>query len=212
MAAKPPKPKKVAAAAAAAATGANSDDVATLQSDIASFASSLGLSSFNNNNSATNSDPKKPRQNPNHHRTTNKPSSFPKQRPFQTEGNFQNKPSKDLQKLPLVKHSSLSVWHTDAAELEGKVLAGQGGGMGVRDVEEWKLVVEDKRKLGERLLWQYVREYEESRGKTGDMKMLQATQRSGTAADKVSAYSVAVGDNPLANVRALDGILGRFLC
>lgn len=207
MAAKPPKPKR-----ATAGGGANSDDVATLRSDIASFASSLGLSSFNiNNATATNSDPKRPRQNPNHGRTPNKP-SFPKQKPFHPEGNFQNKSSKDLPKLPLVKPSSLSVWHTDAAELEGKVLAGQGGGMGARDAEEWRLVVEEKRKLGERLLWQYVREYEESRGKSGDMKMLQATQRSGTAADKVSAYSVAVGDNPLANVRALDGILGRFRC
>ncbi|KAI4387338.1 hypothetical protein MLD38_005178 [Melastoma candidum] len=204
MAATPPKHKKTAAGA-----GAASDDVANLQSDIASFASSLGLSSFNNSETAaTNSHPKRPRRNPNHHQAPNKPPSLPKQKPFQSEGSFPNKPSKDMPKLPLVKSSSLSSWYADATELEGKVLAGQGRGKEARDEEGWEAVVEEKRKLGERLLWQYVREYEESRGKGGDMKMLQATQRSGTAADKVSAYSVAVGDNPLANVRALDGILG----
>jgi len=37
-----------------------------------------------------------------------------------------------------------------------------------------------------------------------------STQRSGTAADKVSAFSVLVGDNPVANLRSLDALLGKF--
>jgi hypothetical protein len=40
--------------------------------------------------------------------------------------------------------------------------------------------------------------------------MLISTQRSGTAADKVSAFSVLVGDNPVANLRSLDALLGKF--
>ena len=40
--------------------------------------------------------------------------------------------------------------------------------------------------------------------------MLVSTQRSGTAADKVSAFAVLVGDNPIANLRSLDALLGKF--
>ncbi|KAK0596188.1 hypothetical protein LWI29_013478 [Acer saccharum] len=90
---------------------------------------------------------------------------------------------KKLPKLPLVKASNVGVWYVDAEELEKRVCGG---------VEERKKrvvvnfkEVERKRELGERLLWQYVADYEGSRGQTGDIKMLVATQRSGTAADKV---------------------------
>ncbi|KAL2481603.1 CCAAT-binding factor [Abeliophyllum distichum] len=55
---------------------------------------------------------------------------------------------------------------------------------------------------------QYVQEYESSRGQSGNIKMLFATQRSGTAADKVPAFSVLVGDNPVANLRSIDMLLG----
>ncbi|KAL5822285.1 hypothetical protein ACOSQ3_020193 [Xanthoceras sorbifolium] len=113
---------------------------------------------------------------------------------------------KKLPKLPLVKASNLGAWYVDAEELEERVC---GGGEErkkrvVRDLRD----VERKRELGERLLWQYVADYEGSRGQTGDIKMLVATQRSGTAADKVSAFSVMVGDNAVANLRSLDGLLG----
>jgi hypothetical protein len=41
--------------------------------------------------------------------------------------------------------------------------------------------------------------------------MLLATQRSGTNADKVSAFSVLIGDNPVGNLRSLDALLGILL-
>ncbi|KAH9665410.1 CBF domain-containing protein [Citrus sinensis] len=113
---------------------------------------------------------------------------------------------KKMPKLPLVKAGNLGVWYVDAKELEDKVLGGEEKSNSKRVVD--LKYVERKRELGERLLWQYVSDYEGSRGQTGDIKMLAATQRSGTAADKVSAFSVIVGDNPMANLRSLDALLG----
>lgn len=113
---------------------------------------------------------------------------------------------KKLPKLPLVKAGNLGVWYVDAKKLEDKVLGGEEKSNSKRVVDLKD--AERKRELGERLLWQYVSDYEGSRGQTGDIKMLAATQRSGTAADKVSAFSVIVGDNPVANLRSLDALLG----
>jgi len=89
-------------------------------------------------------------------------------------------------------------------------VVGEGNRVEVRNVEQWKAVVEKKRELGERLMVQYAKDYEASRGQSGDIKMLVTTQRSGTATDKVSAFSVMVGDNPIANLRSLDALLGKF--
>lgn len=114
---------------------------------------------------------------------------------------------KNLTKLPLMKASGLGVWYVDAAELEARVV-GEGKRVEARNVQQWKSVVEKKRELGERLMAQYAKDYEASRGQSGDIKMLAATQRSGTAADKVSAFAVMVGDNPIANLRSLDALLG----
>ncbi|KAL4625234.1 hypothetical protein ACB092_05G010400 [Castanea dentata] len=114
---------------------------------------------------------------------------------------------KNLPKLPLMKASGLGVWYVDAAELEARVV-GEGKRVEARNVLQWKSVVEKKRELGERLMAQYAKDYETSRGQSGDIKMLAATQRSGTAADKVSAFAVMVGDNPIANLRSLDALLG----
>ncbi|KAG5008950.1 hypothetical protein JHK87_017465 [Glycine soja] len=114
---------------------------------------------------------------------------------------------RNLPKLPLMKPSGLGVWFEDMAELEGKVI-GEGKKVEVRDVGEWKGFVEKKRELGERLMAQFVQDYESSRGQSSDIKMLVSTQRSGTAADKVSAFAVLVGDNPIANLRSLDALLG----
>lgn len=113
---------------------------------------------------------------------------------------------KKVPKLPLVKAGNLGVWYVDAKKLEDKVLGGEEKSNSKRVVDLKD--AERKRELGERLLWQYVSDYEGSRGQTGDIKMLAATQRSGTAADKVSAFSVIVGDNPVANLRSLDALLG----
>ncbi|XP_057505267.1 protein SLOW WALKER 2-like isoform X1 [Actinidia eriantha] len=114
---------------------------------------------------------------------------------------------KNLPVLPLVKASSLGVWHMDAAELEKKVIGGNLKKVEFRDVEEWKTLVAKKKELAERLLDQYTQDYKASRGQSGDIKMLMATQRSGTVTDKVSAFSVMVGENPIANLRSLDALL-----
>lgn len=119
---------------------------------------------------------------------------------------------KNLPALPLVKASALSVWYEDESELE-KLFGEEGKGkkaVNVKNVEELKRLVEKKMELGERLMWQYAKDYELSKGKSGDMKMVLASQRSGTAADKVSAFSFVVADNPVANLKSLDGLLGIF--
>lgn len=119
---------------------------------------------------------------------------------------------KNLPKLPLMKASTLGIWYDDAAELEAKLI-GTGAGrkkVEFKNVEEWKNLVEKKKEVAERLLAQYVNEYEKVRGQSGDIKMVLATQRSGTGADKVSAFSVLVGDNPIANIRSIDQLIGIF--
>ncbi|MBA0695605.1 hypothetical protein Goari_002218, partial [Gossypium aridum] len=118
---------------------------------------------------------------------------------------------KNLPALPLVKASALSAWYEDESELEKKLFGEEGKGkkaVNVRNVEELERLVEKKMELGERLMWQYAKDYELSKGKSGDMKMVLASQRSGTAADKVSAFSFVVADNPVANLKSLDGLLG----
>lgn len=116
---------------------------------------------------------------------------------------------KNLPKLPLVKSGALAVWYNDAAELEEKLI-GKEKKIEFKDVDEWKSLVEKKKELGEQLLAQYAHEYTSSRGKHGDIKMLYTTQRSGTAADKVSALSVLIGDNAVANLRSIDSLLGNL--
>lgn len=220
-------------------------DVELLKSDIASFASSLGLSTDASVSHSGFNDvdfrktgplkPPKPSKTPNNDKQSfeKKPNNtqIPKtdkntknnQRPkpkapvlsledtnknnvFSKGDKFKNFPA-----LPLVKASALSVWYEDELELEKKVFGEEGKGkkaVEVRNVDEWKRVVEKKRELGERLMWQYAKDYELSKGKSGDMKMVLASQRSGTAADKVSAFSFVVADNPVANLKSLDGLLG----
>uniref|UniRef100_A0A803KQX6 CCAAT-binding factor domain-containing protein n=1 Tax=Chenopodium quinoa TaxID=63459 RepID=A0A803KQX6_CHEQI len=149
------------------------EDVGSIQSDVASFASSLGLASSLPSSGFNDSDfrPKK-------------------KKPEET------------------KTSALETWHVDQGELEEKVMGGaEKKRVEMGNAEEWKSLVANKKELGERLLAQYTLDYEASRGQNGDIKMLIATQRSGTATDKVSAYSVLIGDNPIANMRALDALL-----
>ncbi|GFP99495.1 ccaat/enhancer-binding protein zeta [Phtheirospermum japonicum] len=228
------------------------DDTATLHTDIASFASSLGLlssagetaapsSGFNDSDfrktgpikpqsqspskPKTNSAPKNPqvknrkpdpRRNPkpaeNHKldpRRNPKPSENHKHEPrnINLPSEKEDNRFKNLPKLPLVKSTALSVWYNDAAELEEKLI-GKDKKIEVNNIEEWKVLVEKKKELGERLLAQYAQDYLSSRGQHGDIKMLFTTQRSGTAADKVSALSVLIGDNAVANLRSVDTLLG----
>ncbi|EPS70469.1 hypothetical protein M569_04290, partial [Genlisea aurea] len=114
---------------------------------------------------------------------------------------------KNLPDLPLVKHGSLGVWHRDATELEEKII-GKDKSIEYSRIEEWKSFVETKKEFGQRLLAQYVRDYWSSRGQHNDIKMLVSSLKSGTAADKVSAMSVLIGDNPLANLRSIDSLSG----
>lgn len=211
------------------------NDIERLKSDVASLASSLGLSSSSsgfNDTDFRKSGPLKPLKEPapdkprNDVATTRKDSvgrkhakPNPKLKPnvlsLEETKSWKIDKFKDLPKLPLMKASSLGVWHQDAVELESKIL-GEGkerlnlGEVAQRGVEEWQGVVEKKREVAERLMAQYVQDYEVGRGQSGDVKMLIATQRSGTAADKVSAFSVLVGDNPVANLRSLDALLGNI--
>ncbi|XP_073039989.1 protein SLOW WALKER 2 [Primulina eburnea] len=215
----------------------NLDEAVDLQSDVASFASSLGFPSSGAPSSGFNDadfrkkGPLKPRtQAPNvsyqnrplkekSSQIKNKDSkSYPGRKSVQSPAQnsvlnssnlFREDDSrfKNLPKLPLVKANALGVWYNDVAELEEKVI-GDNKRPEFNSVEEWNTLVEKKKELGERLLVQYTRDYDSSRGKSGDIKMLVATQRSGTAADKVSALSVMVGDNAVANLRSIDMILG----
>ncbi|MED6185358.1 hypothetical protein PIB30_056291, partial [Stylosanthes scabra] len=218
-------------------------DLELIKSDVASFASSLGLStsqSYSGFNDVDFRKPSKPPKNDKKQRdkTAEKPTQQQNNQPPKTKGTGRNngnhekanrfpkpKPKnpvlsledggkergfnrfKNLPKLPLVKASALGVWFEDAAELEAKVV-GEGKKVEVKDLEEWKGFVEKKRDLGERLMAQFAQDYESTRGQSSDIKMLVSTQRSGTAADKVSAFSVLIGDNPVANLRSLDALLG----
>lgn len=218
-----------------------SDSEDILKSDVASFASSLGLSSslpysgFNDSDfrktgplkqSDSSSKPK--------YKSNNKKDIDDKaqaqalrQKKKNPRNQFNVRPKpilsidnnnnwkgfdrfKNLPKLPLVKSSALGVWYVDAAQLEDKVFGEKRRKAEINNVEEWKSVVEKKQDLGERLLAQYANDFETSKGQSGDIKMLTATQRSGTAADKVSAFSVMVAENPLANIKSLDALIGRY--
>lgn len=207
-------------------------EIGALKSDVASFASALGFSSSASPASGFNDvDFRKPgRLKPS--KNKEKPQSFQQRndaqkpqgkknteklklkQPFlKLDGNADTGDRKDkynnLPSLSLVKAGDLSLWYEDASDLEKKVFG--AGGVPINRVGLGnERLFEEKRQLGDRLMWQYAKEYEASRGKSGDMKMLMASQRSGTAADKVSAFSFIIADNPVANLRSLDALLGKF--
>ncbi|KAK7349332.1 hypothetical protein VNO77_06613 [Canavalia gladiata] len=213
------------------------EDVDLLKSDVASFASSLGLSTSQSSSGFNDVDfrkakpnkPSKKQQTPEKAtpQNTQKPKNktWSKKNGPHEKGNAKPEPKapvlsledgnkekgfnkfRNLPKLPLMKASALGVWFEEAVELEAKVVGG-GKRVEISNMEEWKGFVEKKREVGERLMAQYAQDYESSRGHSSDIKMLVSTQRSGTAADKVSAFSVLVGDNPIANLRSLDALLG----
>ncbi|XP_063937574.1 protein SLOW WALKER 2 [Daucus carota subsp. sativus] len=213
--------------------GSDKQEHNALISDVASFASSLGLSSktgplkqskdeLKRDNPVKKMVTKKkkkrrddppllPKHQPNNHKYPKdqpKPRAQPPLAPIDNKNHTFDK-FKNLPKLPLVKASALGVWYVDAAELEDKILgSADKKNVAYKNVDEWKSLVSKKRDLGERLMAQYAQDFEASRGKSGDIKMLTATQRSGTAADKVSAFSVMVGENPVANIKSLDALIG----
>ncbi|XXG53403.1 hypothetical protein AAC387_Pa03g1495 [Persea americana] len=209
----------------------NPNETDLIKSDVASFASSIGLSSSSlpkssfDDSDFRKSGPLKPTKtpkplppktppssrNPKFQKRTQNPSHHSRPNPlFDSSKSPQNRTNgQDLPKLPLMKASALSgQWHVDAAELESKVL-GEGGGrnIGDRNVKEVMRLAPEKKGLAQRLLEQYANDYESSRGTSGDIRLVAATQRSGTAKDKVAAFTCMVDDNPIANVRSLDALL-----
>ncbi|XP_071716920.1 protein SLOW WALKER 2 [Rutidosis leptorrhynchoides] len=214
-------------------TSNNINNDADLQSEVATFASSLGLSSSLPSSGFNDADFRKPNKNPkpnpnpktdviknktkfnNNNMKSTTQSSQPQPKPkFHTHFTVDNSKAfdkyKNLPKLPLMKANSLGVWYSDAEELESKLI-GTGSNrkkVEFKNVEEWKELVDKKKEVAERLLAQYVHDYEQSRGHSGDIKMVLATQRSGTVTDKVSAFSVLVGDNPIANIKSVDALIG----
>nr|CAN61791.1 hypothetical protein VITISV_015796 [Vitis vinifera] len=207
----------------------NPESMELIRNEVASYASSIGLSSslpssgFNDSDFRKTGTLKAPKT-PKLLKDSSKPEDFPQKTQKRREQNQKPKPKvfesaldqnkgfdrfKNLPKLPLVKASVLGVWYVDAAELEAKVFGKEGKKkLEAKSVEEWKVVVARKREVAERLMAQYVQDYESPKGQSGDIKMLVTTAKAGTAADKVSAFSVMVGENPIANLRSLDALLG----
>ncbi|XP_058108729.1 protein SLOW WALKER 2 [Magnolia sinica] len=203
----------------------NPDSIDLLQSEIASFASSIGLSSSQNPPSTgfDDSDFKKtgpikppkadkpprpklqtqPAVDKNHH-------PRPKHRPpLLAQPSVHESNSQDLPKLPLMKAvRELGCWYVDEAELESKVLGNGGSGGSTKlDVEKVRRLAEEKRRVGERLLVQYANEYEKVSMKDGEMRMAKDMQKKGTAVDKVVASTTIVTANPIANLRSVDALL-----
>ncbi|XP_047341248.1 protein SLOW WALKER 2 [Impatiens glandulifera] len=205
------------------------DDEDLLKSDVANFASSLGLASSLPSSGFDDSDfrktgPLKPNKQPSEKKQAKQqpaskapekkektePNSTGVSRVFPVDDSKSFDRFKNLPKLPLAKANTLGVWYVDAAELEEKVLGNdvKNKKAEFKNVQEWKGVVAKKKELAERLLAQYGADFQSSTAKSGDIKMLLKTQRSGTASDKVSAFSVLVGENPIANIRSLDALIG----
>jgi len=119
-----------------------------------------------------------------------------------------NGTAKKLPKLPLMKPSSLSSpWYANASSVEAKLVPADAKSSANLTKPALEALLQTKRQLAQRLMDQYVSEYEISSGKSADMRMVSMAQKSGTTADKVAAITVLVQDNPLANIKALDTIL-----
>ncbi|KAJ7942469.1 CCAAT/enhancer-binding protein zeta [Quillaja saponaria] len=153
----------------------NPQDMQVLKSDIASFASSLGLSSSQPSSGFNDVDFRKTgslkHKKPTRERKTAKePKPEDTQKPKDKNldnGNVNHQKPKpkppvlslddggnkargfdkfrNLPKLPLIKANAVGVWYVDAAELEKKVI-GEGKRVGLENVEEWKSFVEKRRR------------------------------------------------------------------
>ncbi|KAK6914638.1 CCAAT-binding factor [Dillenia turbinata] len=168
----------------------NSQDIKAIKSEVASFASQLGLSSSSLPTSGFDvsdfrkSGPLKSRRqaqpkpnssnNKNEKQKQQQPPPKPTKKPFPTiDQSKQNNKFKNLPRLPLMRASSLA-----------STRAWRSGRIWLRRRRNWA-----------RLLAQYTHDYESSKGQSGDIKMVVATRHSGTAADKVSAFSVLVASS-----------------
>jgi ribosome biogenesis protein MAK21 len=205
------------------------EDMDLLKSDVATFASSLGLvagagdpaGGFDDSDFRKSGPMKKPPKPPSEqsHQTTEntanphqnpKPSKKP--HPLELHGPLTTaKPGSVTTNYPLMKAAALSgQWYTDADELEAKVLGARKQAPPAVGLQEMQRMVERKRELAEKLMVQYAREYDTVRRGHGDLKLLEISAKSGTSADKVSAFTCLVEDNPIANIRALDSLFGEL--
>lgn len=229
MAEPTPKSKRTKKAKKPSAREGDGEDMDTLKSDVATFASSLGLlpGAGDSNGGFDDSDFRK--SGPMY-----KSSKFPSKQPHQKPDNTANphlnpRPTKKPHPLelrdsyaatkpgavntnyPLMKAAALSgQWYTDADELEARVLGGRKQVPPAVGLQEMQRIVERKRELAEKLMLQYAREYDAVRRGHGDLKLLDISAKSGTSADKVSAFTCLVEDNPIANMKALDSLLGMI--
>lgn len=207
------------------ADGGEEEDIDAIKSDVASFASSLGLLPAAGNSSGFDdsdfrksgpiSAPKPPKQHPQTPEaapnTTTPPNPKPtkKPHPLELHGPHTAATTSAATNYPLVKAGALSgQWYADADELETKVLGDRKHAPPAMGLQEMQRLVERKRELAEKLMAQYSREYDTVRRGTGDLKLLEMSAKSGTSSDKVSAFTCLVEDNPIANMRALDSLLG----
>ncbi|KAF0914301.1 hypothetical protein E2562_027857 [Oryza meyeriana var. granulata] len=212
--------KKPSKAAASSGVG---DDMDALKSDVASFASSLGFlggagsaSGFDDSDfrksgpinpsktsksPQTADSPQKPHQNP---KPTKKPHPLEIHVP-----NARTKSAAATTNYPVIKALALSgQWYTDADELEASVLGARKQVPPSVGLQEMQRILEQKRELGGKLMAQYATGYDMVKRGSGDLKLLEISAKSGTSADKVSAFTCLVEDNPIANMRALDSLLG----
>jgi ribosome biogenesis protein MAK21 len=223
-----PKPKSAKKKKKKLAASGEEGDIDAIKSDVASFASSLGLLQGTGNSSGFDdsdfrksgpiSAPKPPKHpqtpeaapsttNPQNPKPTKKP------HPLELHGPHTAATASAATNYPLVKAGALSgQWYADADELETKVLGDGKRAPPAMGLQEMQRLVERKRELAEKLLAQYTREYDTGRRGTGDLKLLEMSAKSGTSSDKVSAFTCLVEDNPLANMRALDSLLGELHC
>jgi len=227
MAEPTPKPKRTKKAKKPSAQGGDGEDMDALKSDVATFASSLGLlpgagdskggfddSDFRKSgpmNKSSKPPSKQPHQNPDN--TANphlNPRPTKKPHPLELRDSYAaTKPGAVNTNYPLMKAAALSgQWYTDADELEARVLGGRRQVPPAVGLQEMQGIVERKRELAEKLMAQYAREYDAVRRGHGDLKLLEISAKSGTSADKVSAFTCLVEDNPIANMKALDSLLG----
>ncbi|WVZ66608.1 hypothetical protein U9M48_015800 [Paspalum notatum var. saurae] len=221
------KVKRAKKAKKSSTRGGDGEDMDTLKSDVATFASSLGLvpgagdpSGGFDDSDFRKSGPMKKSPNPTPEQLDQPPQNTanPQQNPRPTkkphplelhDPHTATKPGAATTNYPLMKAAALSgQWFTDADELEAKVLGGRKQVPPPVGLLEMKGVVERKRELAEKLMDQYSREYDMVRRGHGDLKLLEISAKSGTSSDKVSAFTCLVEDNPIANMRALDSLLG----
>ncbi|XP_066397430.1 protein SLOW WALKER 2-like isoform X2 [Miscanthus floridulus] len=227
MAEPTPKSKRTKKAKKPSARGPDGEDLDALKSDVATFASSLGLlpgagdssggfddSDFHKSgpmNKSSKPPSKQPHQNPDNTATPHlNPRPTKKPHPLELRDPYAaTKPGAVNTNYPLMKAAALSgQWYTDADKLEARVLSGRKQVPPAVGLQEMQGIVERKRELAEKLMAQYVREYDAVRRGHGDLKLLEISAKSGTSADKVSAFTCLVEDNPIANMKALDSLLG----